>query len=364
MKIAVACGGTGGHIFPGLAVANVLLQRDHTVTLWLAGRDIEDVSLSEWSGETVFVRAAGFQSHFSLAYFLGAARLLLCIFDSVRKMRRNRPDVLLAMGSYASVGPVVAARLLNVPVALHEANAAPGRAISFLSPCADAIALAFESAGRHLKHRRIVYTGFPLRSDLGGSFANTELMDGFTTVLVAGGSQGARFLDDIVSRAIKEVHLNGDRIQVIHLARPENRDDVERMYRDADVPCLVFGFLKEIGKAYNSADLAITRAGAATCAELHACQLPALLVPLPAARRNHQMLNALAMKDLGGIDVVAQDKLDTKWMVDYLHGVCANPGELEIRRDAMRSAPSHNATDLLADLVENISPQRNQHADL
>jgi len=142
-RIAVSCGGTGGHVFPGLATAQALAERGRQVALWLSGKKVEAPSLAGWSGPVVSVPSEGFPSGFSLRSVRVTGSLLRAVWLCYRRMRRDPPDALLGMGSYSSVGPVLAARALRVPVVLHEANAVPGRAVLFLSRFADAVAIAF-----------------------------------------------------------------------------------------------------------------------------------------------------------------------------------------------------------------------------
>lgn len=352
MRIAVACGGTGGHVFPGLTTANTLAQRGHEAALWLAGRDVEGPSLDGWHGSCVFIGSAGLSERPSVLEVFALARLAAAALSARREMRKRRPDVVLGMGSYASVGPVLAARSLGIPYVLHEANAVPGRAVSWLEKSAAAVAVAFEPAVKHLSNRRVVVTGFPVRTDLGGRFEDGELEEGRFTVMAMGGSQGARVLDETVSTALCSLRERGVDVQVIHLARPENREQLERKYRAGSVPGPVFGFLKEIGKAYNSADVAVVRAGAGTCAELRACRLPGLLVPLPSARRDHQMLNATVMRDAGMAEVVAQAGFSAEWLANWLETVIRDPSKLDRMRCAMEKQDGADAAGKLADLVE------------
>ncbi|MDE0838607.1 MAG: glycosyltransferase, partial [Kiritimatiellae bacterium] len=143
MKIGIACGGTGGHLFPGIAVGHALLARGHEVTLWVSGRDVEADGLRQWPGQTIKVPARGFSGGV-FAKVATCFHLVRAIRQSWRVMRRGRPDAMLAMGSYASVGPVLAAYLLRVPVVLHEANATPGKAVTFLARFADEVCTTFE----------------------------------------------------------------------------------------------------------------------------------------------------------------------------------------------------------------------------
>ena len=352
MRIALACGGTGGHVFPGITVGETLRERGHEVTLWVTRRDVENVSLKAWNGKTQAVSSRGFPSGFSLKYPVRLLGTLAGFMEARRLMKRNLPDVLLAMGGYASLAPGLAAFSLDVPLALHEANAVPGKAVSFMARKARTVAVSFEGTGAYLPNVKCVVTGFPVRRDLAGRLEGAGLAPGIPVVMTVGGSQGARFLDETVSEAVCKAAVRGAGIQVIHLARPENVERIRSRYRQSEVSGPVYGFLKEIGRAYNSADFAVARAGAGTCAELKACRLPALLVPLPSARRDHQTLNAIEMRKTGGIDFVSQDKLNSDFLADYLENLCKNPDVLRRRAKALESGGMCNAAEKIADIVE------------
>ncbi|MDP2990506.1 MAG: UDP-N-acetylglucosamine--N-acetylmuramyl-(pentapeptide) pyrophosphoryl-undecaprenol N-acetylglucosamine transferase, partial [Kiritimatiellota bacterium] len=298
MKIGIACGGTGGHIFPGLAVAAALRQRGHEVVLWLAGKPGEDLALAGWDGPIVTVYARGVSFHAPQAIIATCLRMVRAVLQCRQSLKHFSPDVLLAMGSYASVGPVLAARWLNIPVVLHEANVIPGRAIRFLSRWAEAVAVGFDETRQHLAHRRLVVTGMPVRRNvergaLSGERRNQTtdppaprrfggqapdagpqseirnpqsairnwgaLAHGVFTLLVMGGSRGAHRLNEIVSQAILHLHREGNSLQVIHLAGSTDEEAIRQSYQQADVPHAVFGFLHEMPRAYRQASLAICR---------------------------------------------------------------------------------------------------------
>ena len=364
MKIGVACGGTGGHIFPGLVTADVLKRRGHQVTLWLAGRSVEGVSAGGWDGPVVTVEAAGFSSRVSWRWAGAAWALLRALRECRRRMKADRPEVLLAMGSYASVGPVLAARTLGVPVVLHESNAVPGRAIQMLSRLAAAVAVSFEAAGRYLRHARVVTTGFPIRAELDERFEQGVLAADAFAVLVMGGSQGAHTLNVVASDALCRLRARGVAVQAVHLTGVKDEAWVRAKYQQAGVPAVVFGFLRAMGKAYHAADLAITRGGAATCAELAACAVPALIVPLPSARRDHQTANGLTLQVAGGADVMAQKDLTVEWLAGYIESSRLHPGRRDAMRLAMKNIPLADRTGKLADLVEEIGAGGRDHAHL
>ena len=351
INVAVACGGTGGHIFPGLATAQELRRRGHTVTLWLSGRDVEASSVSGWDGPVQRIRAAGFPSGLSIRSAASAARLFAAAISATVRMTRSRPDVLLAMGSYASVGPALAARLLGVPLVLHEANAVPGRAIALLARFAQAVGITFAEAEARLRCRQVVPTGLPVRSDLDQRFAPGELLPDLFTVLVMGGSQGAHRLNEVAAEAICLLARSGAPAQVVHLSGAADEGWVRKQYERASVPHRVYAFLKEMGKAYHACHLAICRSGAASCMELALCGVPALLVPLPSSMRGHQVANARAMEQVGGADVILQQDLTAERLADYIRSARRNPEALEAKRNALRGVAVPDAAARLANVV-------------
>jgi UDP-N-acetylglucosamine--N-acetylmuramyl-(pentapeptide) pyrophosphoryl-undecaprenol N-acetylglucosamine transferase len=358
MNVAVACGGTGGHIFPGLVTARELKRRGHDVTLWLAGRSIEAASVGDWDGPIERVRASGLGAGGAAGAVGAVFRMARAVWDCRRRMAAARPDVLLAMGSYASVGPGLAAWSLRIPLVLHEANAVPGRAISFLSRFAAATGIAFESAARGLRCRRIVATGMPLRDRDAGALRHAGLAEGRFTLLVMGGSQGAHALNAVVPAAVARARAAGADLQVIHLCGVADEARVRDAYASGGIPHAVFGFLAQMSQAYNRADFAICRAGAATCAELALHGVPALLVPYPLARRDHQAANAMALAAGGGVDVLDESGLAEASLAEYLTGVVRDERKRDRMRESVQAALVPGAASRLADLVESCRSTR------
>jgi UDP-N-acetylglucosamine--N-acetylmuramyl-(pentapeptide) pyrophosphoryl-undecaprenol N-acetylglucosamine transferase len=358
LKIGVACGGTGGHIFPGLATANVLSHLGHDVTLWLAGKDVEHDAVRQWQGKVVTIPSEGFQFGLSLRSLVTIKRLYKAYRLALAPMREEPPDVLLAMGSYASFGPVKAALKLGVPYVLHEANLVPGRAVSLLARKADAIAVSFDKTGYYLKHGNMETTGMPLRKALQLACerprADRSEKDSLR-ILVVGGSRGAQTLNEIVPEAIAAASGKGVVVQVEHIAGLQETETIKRLYEAAGIKAHVHHFVQDMENKYLDTDLAICRSGAATCAELAAFGVPALLIPYPYAVRDHQMSNARVLQDAGAADVVAQEDLTATWLSDYLVNVAQKPERLERMAVAMKKRAQTDAADQLADLLERVA---------
>ena len=351
MKVAVACGGTGGHAFPGLAVAEELVRRGHEVTVWESGRDIESSVMRRWSGP-VFSTGAR-QLRLRNAFF-NFASILRCR----REMRRHRPDALLAMGSYSSLPPVLAARSRKVKIFLHEANTVPGKAVEFLSRFADVVAISFECTAKYLPGKKTVLTGLPVRAEIAsGSRFDFIPPDSFV-VFVTGGSQGAHAVNELMSGALVAMKAELDRraggkpLYVIHQTGAKDEAAVAEAYAKAGMPARVHAFEPEMAAAFASADVVIARAGASTCFELALVGKPAFFIPLPTALRNHQHFNALSFVKARGADEGIQDSLTPRALANYILHKMLHPDELAQMALKMHNAATPDAAAKVADLVE------------
>jgi len=344
MKIVVACGGTGGHVFPGLATARALRARGHEVTVWLSGRAVEDEALPAWDGPVWRTGARPLRAAAAPAV---AASVVRCL----RQLRRLRPGRMLAMGSYASLPPALAAWLLGVSVVLHEANAVPGQAVAWLSRLARLTAVSFPGAAAAFPGRRTVLTGLPVRRELAAAALRQARAPGFT-VLVTGGSQGAHAVNEVACGALCRLAADLPGLRVVHQSGPADADAVRARYAAAGVAAEVTPFIRDMGAAYGASDVAVCRAGAVTCAELCLCGLPAVLIPLPGAARDHQRLNAEALAGSGGAVMARQADLDAGRLAGMLREVAGDPGRRAAMAAALRKLAVPDADDRLAEQVE------------
>ncbi len=347
-RIAIACGGTGGHTYPGLATARVLRERGCTVTVLQAGRDVEAQTLSGWDGD-VFKTGAR-QSKLSIPGSL---------FRTWREFGRHRPDVLVAMGSYTSLPPVVAAWLRGIPIVLHEANAIPGKAIAFLARFARAAGIAFPEAAQYFPKRvTIADVGMPLRAEFTRGTGSSRTDPSHFSLLVMGGSQGAKRLNEIVVEALGEIRDHhpalASKLKVTHLAGTRNEASVRELYARAGLTGPAFeiiGFSNEMARLYAEADFCLSRAGASSCMELALAGLPSLFVPLPHLAGDHQTRNAQSMAARGAGDWRAQDALSPAVLADYLAAVADDAARRAAMRKALLSVSRPDATARFADII-------------
>jgi len=357
LRIALACGGTGGHIFPGLATAEELVKRGHQVDLWLAGKDVEGDAVRGWQGPVFTVPSEGFSSGVSPKAIGTAFKLMGAAKRCVDVMKQNQPEVLLGMGSYSSVGPVCAAMRLKIPFVLHEANVLPGRAVSLFSRWATSVAASFEETRYYLSRKDLVLTGMPMRKGLAEAALREphhDLDPNCLTLLVMGGSRGARTLNQDVTQAVCEAHNLGHKVQVVHLSGKDDEASVRAAYADAHVPGAVYSFTQDMAPIYAQCDLAICRSGAATCTELSAFGMPALLIPYPYAANDHQTANARAMEKIGAADVVPEKDVSVDWLKDYIAQCTIDTGRLARMSAASKSRSVGRGAGALADLVEKV----------
>jgi UDP-N-acetylglucosamine--N-acetylmuramyl-(pentapeptide) pyrophosphoryl-undecaprenol N-acetylglucosamine transferase len=366
LKLAVACGGTGGHVIPGVATATVLRDRGHAVSLWMTGKDVETRAMGDWPGEIHSVPALGFPSSLSIQALKAAYKMWRASRMCRTMMAKEQPDALLAMGSYASSAPVFAARGLHLPYVLHEANVIPGRAISFLAKRAAAVACSFEETRHYMPGIDLVMTGMPLRHALHDASADHVYADrnrDLFTVLVMGGSGGAHALNNIASEALCALVKEGYMIHIAHLTGTADETWVRERYQAAGVQAEVRAFDTDMARQYRTADLAICRAGASTCAELSVFALPALLVPYPYASRDHQTINARALEKSGAADVVPESDLSADWLKAYIAECIKNPRRLARLSASMKARTAGSSAERLADLVEHCARQGTHRHD-
>ena len=358
-KFIVACGGTGGHTFPGLAVARELKRRGHEVVVWVSGRSIENSVLAGWDGPVFSTGARQLRPRNFFHLFMSRIRC-------GREMKRFRPHALLAMGSYSSLPPVLAAASRSVPVVLHEANTVPGRAVCFLARYAKVVATTFKETSEYLRGRNTVVTGLPVRAEIAGQPRFDDIPADAFCVFVTGGSQGAHRVNELAVQALslvqREVGRRGIKreLRVIHQTGAADEEVVKAKYAEAGVNARVCAFEHEMGRAFATADIVIARAGASTCFELALLGKPAFFIPLPTALRNHQHFNALAFVKAKAADEGIQDELTPRALANYIFHKMKCPEELAQKARAMKSVAVPDAAAKVADLLESVSKEEKE----
>lgn len=355
-RVAIACGGTGGHFFPGLAVAQELASRGIEVTLLVSPKEVDQRALqgcpADFRVETLpSVGLAGS----NWPAFLQAT------WRGYRHVRRSflqwRPQAVLAMGGFTSVAPVLAGRRLGAFCFLHESNAFPGRATRWLARVADECFLGFSAASPHLANRRQSVTGTPVRTtfrtqNLQAARAALGLAPNRPVLLVMGGSQGARGVNQWVTAAIPAFAARYPELQFCHLTGPADHETMRAAYAAAGVSALVLPFSHQMELLLASATLAISRSGASSLAELAAARLPSVLIPFPAATDDHQRLNAAAFATAGAAEVLDSKTAGPETLVATVVGLLDHAGRREAMRAALATLDFPEAAARIADGME------------
>ncbi|HEV2096852.1 MAG TPA: undecaprenyldiphospho-muramoylpentapeptide beta-N-acetylglucosaminyltransferase [Chthoniobacterales bacterium] len=296
MNAVIACGGTGGHLFPGLAVAEVMRARGHEVLLFISEKEIDSLAVSN-RPEFRFEKlpTVGLPSAFSPAIFGFMRRFNESLRVCRAIYRTFNPQVVLGMGGFTSTAPVLAGRMRGVASFVHESNAIPGKANRTTARMVRAVLLGFQECAAFFPNVRTEVTGTPIRSDLkridqSEARRKLGLREDLPTLLVMGGSQGASGINQAMIKALPT--LKASPIQVIHLAGTRDERLAADNYRREEIPAYVAAFHHRMEEVYSAADIAIARSGAASLAELAAFALPALLIPFPYAAEDHQTRNA------------------------------------------------------------------------
>jgi len=300
---AIACGGTGGHLFPGVAVGEELLRRDCAVTLMVSPKDIDQQAVRSVSGMSVVtLPAVGLQRGGVFGFLSG-------FWKSYRQARavfaERAPHFVLAMGGFVSAPPICAARSFGAKRFIHESNTIPGKANRWLSRMVDGAFVYFPETASQLRAPRVEVVGMPVRppflQPMTQAAARTALGldENAPVLLVMGGSQGAKGVNDLVVAILPQLKAAAPELQCIHLTGASGVEEVRRAYAAQNFRAIVEPFLVGMGTVLAAADVAVSRAGASSLAELAARQLPAVLIPYPTAADDHQSHNARAFVQTG-----------------------------------------------------------------
>jgi len=313
--ILIMAGGTGGHVFPGLAVADELRGRGWNV-VWMGARGGLEARLVPACGYPVeWIRAAALRGKGIAAMLLLPLHLLIGFWQSARAIFRIRPDVVLGMGGYVAFPGGMMASLLARPLAVHEQNAIAGLVNRVLAGIADKAMVAFPEALKNAE-----WTGNPVRADIAAiaePAARYAGRSGPLRLLVVGGSLGAQALNEAVPKALR-LMAAPERPSVTHQTGDKHLESVRLNYANAGVGGRFVAFIEDMARSYAEADLVICRAGAMTVAELAAGGVASVLVPFPHAVDDHQTANAKFLVDRGAAILLSQSDLDPAALADLL----------------------------------------------
>ena len=330
-KIIIAAGGTGGHIIPAISIAKELMKEGVQILFVGNGNSMEQKLAEKYKIDFAEISVQKFYRKITFAHFKFPFKLIKSIIDSKKIIRNFKPDAFLGTGGFVS-GPVgYAAHLLKVPVFLQEQNSYPGATTKILSKYAVKIFLGNHDAEKHLPKKIAVYSGNPINQNAviemdTIDFKKLGLKADTKKIFLFGGSQGSVVLNKAFFPIIDDILRKGFEIiwQIGKFSFNEFYPKVKNIKG-----IYAFDFTNEIGKIYNSVDLAIARAGALSLAELETKKIPAILIPLPSAAENHQYFNALELKEKNVAEIIEQKYLNSEILKDIIFKMLDNIDEIK-----------------------------------
>lgn len=351
MRLLIAGGGTGGHLFPGVAIAEELRAREPDAAIKFVGtrRGIEARVLPDLGWDLDFIEVSGLKTVGAAGAVKGLFRLPRALWQARRIVKQFAPDAVIGVGGYASGPVVLAAKLRGIPTAICEQNSIPGLTNKMLGKLVRNVFLSFDESKRFFNPKKIVMSGNPVRRELVQKLlaAAPETHDR-VHVLVVGGSQGAVAVNELASKALATL-AKESALAITHQTGEKDLEATTARYREAGVTADCRAFIKDMAAAYRGADLIIGRAGATTVAELAIAGKPAVFIPYPFAADNHQELNAREMADKGAALMFRQSELTADKLAEALRPLLADANRRADMGAAMRALARPGAAAAIID---------------
>lgn len=316
MKIVIATGGTGGHIFPALETASVLKDRGHDV-YFVGSLGLGEAKVKSRGFPATLITAKGFTNRSLTGIFKFISLMVYGVGQSLGALKQIKPDKVIGFGGYGSFPVVLSAKILNLPIMIHEQNVIPGKANRLLSKLVKKVAISFPETRQYLNVHKTVWTGCPCHQHK-VSLSKDALFQKFSldshrkTILLLGGSQGSHRLNEVFFEMVSFLCKHKDPmvqdIQAIHMTGKKDYEFYVQQYKNLSMPVKVLDFISPVEEVYTISDVVIARAGAATVSELGFFAIPSILVPYPLAD-NHQKYNAEALTKLGLAQIIEQKDL-------------------------------------------------------
>jgi UDP-N-acetylglucosamine--N-acetylmuramyl-(pentapeptide) pyrophosphoryl-undecaprenol N-acetylglucosamine transferase len=350
LRVLIAGGGTGGHLFPGIAVAEELVRRVGAQVRFVGSEHgLERSAVPKAGFEVDLLKVRGVRGEGAAGVLRAAWRVPASIVAALRLLRRHRPDLVIGVGGYSSFPASAAALALRTPLVLLEQNSSPGAATRLLAPFARRICVSFAETAQRLRGRTIL-TGNPVRGLGRAASLATEPAASrgeMPRVLIFGGSAGAHRLNVVVPEAMAKL---GGAVSIVHQTGARDRDEVAEAYRRLGAAAEVHAFIDDMLAQYASADLVVCRAGATTIAELTALGVAAVLVPYPFAAGDHQRLNAQTLVDAGAAWMVLDRELEPERLAALVREALADPAILPAVRERARALGHPDAAARVAEV--------------
>jgi len=351
VKVVIAGGGTGGHLFPGVAIAREVSRRweDSRICFVTGRRSMEQEILKKEGFLQESITVEGLKGRGWKKAALVLAKLPWSLVQAVAILKRFSPRAVVGVGGYSS-GPVcVGARIMGIPSAIHEQNSYPGLTNRLLCRVVDRVFISFEESRPHFPGGSLYLTGNPVREALFAAREGAPPEKAGFTVLILGGSQGAQAINRAFVKALEILRSRGRDISVIHQSGKANYQEVFEAYRARGLAGEVVPFIEDMAEAYGQADMVVSRAGAGTISELAALGKPSVLIPFPHAANNHQEVNARVLVGAEGAEMILEKDLTPQLLADTLLKYLDDRGALRAMGRAARAMGRRDAARIIVD---------------
>lgn len=352
MTIVIAAGGTGGHLYPAVALARAFLEKNPATTIVFVGtaRGLESKVLAHEGFELVLISAMPVMGKGVIEAARGLLSLPISLWQCLKILKGRRADLVIGVGGYTSPMMVLAASLTSIARVILEPNAYPGMANKVVGSFAQRVFLSFESAASSFDRRKVRVVGTPIRKEFMEVSSQEEAATsaaGLRRVLIFGGSQGARAINSAVIEGLPDLMKRYPQLSVVHQTGEVDYGRIIEAYRRAGISAQVTPFLYDMPSVLRSADLVVARAGAMTIAELTACGKPAILIPLPQAIYDHQTHNAKVMEAAGAAVVLPQAELTGARLTGAITEILDDPERLRTMSNYSRGMRRIDAADAI-----------------
>lgn len=367
MKVVIAGGGTGGHLYPGIALAEELTGRTAGCEIIFMGTEhgIEGRVIPKEGYNIKFIPASGFVGVSFYRKLHSLISFIKALWVSYSFMKEKSPDLAVGSGGYASFAPIVSARMLSIPVMILEQNSIPGRSNRLLAHLARAVCITYQESMAYFPREKVHLTGNPVREQIftspgAGSRECFSLREDIFTLFAFGGSGGARSINQAMVEALQYLLDLKEEIQFLHQTGEKDFEYVRDAYRSYGYLGTVTPFIYQMPEAYNAADIIISRAGATTLSEICVTGKPSILIPFPHAAANHQEANAGRLERLGAALVITDKKLSGSRLADDILKMYNDKDLREVMSRKAIAIGKPDAVKRVADIAQSLAVERNR----
>jgi len=363
MWIVIAGGGTGGHLFPGIAIAEEFLKRDNKAQVVFIGtqRGIESRLLGQLGYELREIDIEGVKGRGIKALIKVVYQIPKSLWQSRRILKQFRPEIVMGVGGYASGPAVLAAHFMSIPTAIAEQNAIPGATNKILGNFVDKIFVTYEQSKTFFPQAKVIFSGNPVRESLAAQSSRTKKERAYRQLLIFGGSQGAEAINKSVMNMLPQLQHMKDKVRILHQTGSRQMEEMKTAYEQYGIEAEVTPFIVGMADAYADADLIICRAGATSLAEITAAGKAAILIPYPWATNDHQLKNAQALEAEGAAALIPELELSGAKLFDVVENLLRDEKRLRKMEENSLRISKIDAAATIVDACVKLMAEKNNY---